>query len=88
MPRTREKASVPPQLTPSVKSAIVWRMDALAADDLETSRCTSPEQKLAQAFEMADAGIRFKRAALRHGSPNWTEQDVEAALERWLMADG
>ena len=63
-------------------------MDALTADDLETSRCTPPGQKLVQAFEMADAGIRFKRAALRHGSPNRTEQDVDAALERWLLADG
>jgi hypothetical protein len=41
-----------------------------------------------QALEVADAGIRFKRAALRHDSPNWTEQDVDAALERWLLADG
>ena len=63
-------------------------MDALTADDLETSRRTPPEQKLVQAFDMADAGIRLKRAALRHGSPNWTEQDVDAALERWLLADG
>ncbi len=87
-PGSRATAIAPPQLTPSIKSAIVWRMDALTADDLETSRCTPPEQKLVQALEMADAGIRFKRAALRHGSPNWTEQDVDAALERWLLADG
>ena len=62
-------------------------MDALTVDDLETSRRTTPEEKLAQAFEMADAGIRLKRAALRHASPNSTEQDVDAALERWLLAD-
>jgi hypothetical protein len=57
-------------------------MDALAADDLETSRRTSPEEKLAQVFDMADAGIRLRRAALRHASANSTEQDVDAALER------
>ena len=62
-------------------------MDALAADDLETSRRTPPEEKLVQAFELADAGIRFKRAALRHASPDSSEEDVDAALERWLLAD-
>jgi hypothetical protein len=62
-------------------------MDALTSDDLETSRRTPPEEKLAQAFEMADAGIRLKRAALRHASPNSSETDVEAALEQWLLAD-
>jgi hypothetical protein len=63
-------------------------MDALNADDLETSRRTLPEEKLAQVLDMADAGIRLKRAALRHSSPHSTEQEVDAALERWLMADG
>ena len=63
-------------------------MNALIADDLETSRRTLPEEKLAQVLDMADAGIRLKRAALRHASPNSPEQDVDAALERWLMADG
>jgi hypothetical protein len=63
-------------------------MDALTADGLETSRRTLPEEKLAQVLDMADAGIRLKRAALRHASPNSTEQDVDAALERWLMSDG
>jgi len=63
-------------------------MDALTADDLETSRRTLPEEKLAQVLDMSEAGIRLKRAALRHASPNSTEQDVDAALEQWLMADG
>ena len=40
------------------------------------------------AFDMVDAGIRLKRAALRHALPNSTEEDVDAALERWLLADG
>jgi hypothetical protein len=63
-------------------------MDALTADDLETSRRSPPEEKLVQAFDIEVAGIRLKRAALRHDSPNSTEQDVDAALERWLLADG
>jgi hypothetical protein len=62
-------------------------MDALAADDLETRRRTSPEEKLAMALELAEAGIRLKRAALRQALPDATEEDVEAALERWLLTD-
>ena len=58
-------------------------MDALTADDLETSRQTLPPEKLAQALEMAEAGVRLKRAALRHALPASTEQEVDAALERW-----
>lgn len=69
-----------------IRSALSFRpMDALTADDLETSRRTPPEEKLAQVFDMADAGIRLKRAALRHALPDATEQDVDAALERWLL---
>ena len=62
-------------------------MDALTADNLETSRRASPAEKLVMALEMAEAGIRLKRAALRQALPDSTEEDVDAALERWLLAD-
>jgi hypothetical protein len=62
-------------------------MDALTADDVETSRQTAPAEKLAQALEMAEAGIRLKRAGLRSALPDATEEDVDAALERWLLSD-
>ena len=62
-------------------------MDVLTADDIETSRTTPPEEKLAQALDLAEAGIRLKRAALRHALPNSSEDDVDIALERWLLAD-
>jgi hypothetical protein len=51
------------------------------------SRQTPPAEKLVQALEMAEAGLRLKRAALRHASPALTEQEVDAALERRLLAD-
>ena len=38
-------------------------MGALTADDLETSKRTPPEEKLAQVFDTADAGIRLKLRA-------------------------
>jgi hypothetical protein len=62
-------------------------MDALTADDVQASRQTPPPEKLAQALDMAEAGIRLKRAALRHSLPASTEQEVDAALERWLLSD-
>jgi len=62
-------------------------MDLLTSDDLETSRRTPPEEKLAQAVRNGGCGIRLKRAALRHASPNSTETDVDTALEQWLLAD-
>jgi hypothetical protein len=67
---------------------ILGLMDVLTADDVQTSRQTPSAEKLAQALEMAEAGVRLKRAALRHASPASTEQEVDAALERWLLADG
>jgi hypothetical protein len=63
-------------------------MDALTVDDIETSRQARPAEKLVQALDMAEAGIRLKRAALRHALLNAAEEDVDAALERWLLADG
>lgn len=69
-------------------SAILGRnMDALTADDIETSRQTPAAEKLVQAFELAEAGIRLKRAAIRNALPNASEQEVDAALERWLLDD-
>jgi hypothetical protein len=62
-------------------------MDALLLSDLEISRKTSPGEKLAQALEMMETGIRLKRAALRNARPEASEAEIEKALENWLVAD-
>jgi hypothetical protein len=62
-------------------------MDVLTADDVETSRRTPPAEKLKQALELSEAGIALKRAALRHASPQAPDEVIDAALERWLLAD-
>jgi Rv0078B-related antitoxin len=62
-------------------------MDRLLRDDLELSRKTEPAEKLAQALEMMAAGIRLKRSALRDAQPGATESEIDAELERWLIAD-
>ena len=63
-------------------------MDALKRDDLEQSRSTPPAEKLVQALELAEAGIRLKRAALRNRHPDLSEREIDLALARWLLADG
>ena len=62
-------------------------MDPLIQDDIETSRASSPQEKLEQAFELMETGIRLKRAALRQALPTLSEAEVDEALERWLFAD-
>ena len=62
-------------------------MDALTVDDIESSRAASPAEKLLQALDAAEAGFMLKRASLRSAMPQATEQELDAALERWLLAD-
>ena len=62
-------------------------MDPLLQDDIETSRATSPEKKLAQAIELMETGIRLKRAVLRQSLPEASEAEIDEALERWLTSD-
>lgn len=62
-------------------------MDPLLQDDIETSRASSPQEKLRQAFELMETGIRLKRIALRHALPSVSEAEIDEALERWLIAD-
>ncbi len=63
-------------------------MDRLFDDDIERSQTTDPTDKLAQALEMMAAGINLKRVALRTAAPDATESEIDAELERWLIADG
>ncbi len=63
-------------------------MDALEADDREQARRLSPAEKLAQALETMRAGIRLKRAALRHKFPRADEAELDRRLAEWLSEDG
>jgi Rv0078B-related antitoxin len=62
--------------------------DLLLEHDLLLARSTPPREKLAQALELMEAGIRLKRAALRIAQPGATVEELEEAFERWLLADG
>ena len=62
-------------------------MDALARSDLDLERALTPAQKLAQALEMMELGLRLKRQALRRDNPQATEQEIERLYLAWLLAD-
>jgi hypothetical protein len=62
-------------------------MDALFLSDIEISRQCSPGEKLAQALEMFETGVRLKRAALKNARPEASEAEIERCIERWLTAD-
>jgi hypothetical protein len=62
-------------------------VDPLLENDLDVARAASPAEKLAQAIELMEAGLRLKRAALRRALPHASESEIEAAFERWLFAD-
>ena len=55
--------------------------------DVDLSRRTSPELKLAQAFEMMEAGLRLKRAALVHQYPEASRDVRERMFSEWLVRD-
>lgn len=69
--------------------------DALRRDDIERARHTSMEERVRQAREVMEVGIRLQRAAIRARFPHATEEDAERRLrlwlardERWRLADG
>jgi hypothetical protein len=61
-------------------------VDALAEHDLQVAREASPSEKLEQALELMEAGLRLKRDVLRNMQPDASDAEIEAELERWLIA--
>jgi hypothetical protein len=62
-------------------------VDALRERDIADARATPPSEKLAQAIELMDTGIRLKRAAIQQASPNASEREIDEAIARWLLSD-
>jgi hypothetical protein len=63
-------------------------LEPLTQSDVDLSRNTSPAEKLAQALELMQVGIRLKRAALRAKLVHASSDEIEARLEQWLLSDG
>ncbi|MBN1655551.1 MAG: hypothetical protein JXA30_17420 [Deltaproteobacteria bacterium] len=62
-------------------------MDALLLSDIEISRKESPGEKLAQALEIFETGVRLKRAALKKSRPDASEAEIDRYIEQWLTSD-
>jgi hypothetical protein len=62
-------------------------VDALERDDIERSRRTPPEVKLAQALEMMAAGLRLQRVKLEREHPDANPEEIERMFTAWLRAD-
>ena len=60
-------------------------VDALRQDDLLTARETVPAEKLRQAVDMMQAGLKLQREKLRRQLPNATSEELEQAFEAWLL---
>jgi hypothetical protein len=48
----------------------------------------TPAERLAQALELMDAGLRMKRAAIRATRPGASEEEIDREFELWLFASG
>jgi hypothetical protein len=62
-------------------------LDPLTRSDIDLSRNMSPAEKLAQALELMQVGIRLKRAALQEKFLHASSDEIEARLEQWLLSD-
>ena len=86
--------SVDLRASPQPLQASRWSMmtgvlsDPLRENDVEVSRAQAPAQKLAQALDMMEAGLRLKRAALAHSHQQASAQQLDELMKRWLCSDG
>ena len=62
-------------------------LDPLIRSDIDLSRNMSPAEKLAQALELMQVGIRLERAALQAKFLDASSDEIEARLEQWLLSD-
>jgi len=62
-------------------------VDVLRRDDLERARAATPSERLRQALQLMDDGIRIKRAALRTRFPEASDAAIEERLQRWLRRE-
>jgi hypothetical protein len=62
-------------------------VDALERSDIDFARRATPAQKLEQALEMMNTGLRIKREQLRRDHPGADDADIEKLYLAWLLSD-
>ncbi len=60
--------------------------EVLVEHDIEVARELTPTEKLHQALELMDAGLRLKRDLLRNARPFASEIEQQVAFEQWLLS--
>jgi hypothetical protein len=61
-------------------------VDRLVEHDTQVAREAPPDEKLRQALELMDAGLRLKRDLLKSARPSASEAEHQAAFEQWLLS--
>ncbi len=62
-------------------------MDRLLENSIELARMQTPGERLAQALELMDWGIRLQRERLREKHPQASEEELEHMLHAWLCRE-
>lgn len=64
--------------------AIVLFVDPLLESSIALAAAKSPAEKLAEALELMDWGIRLHRDRLRARHPSATDEEIEHMLAAWI----
>jgi Rv0078B-related antitoxin len=62
-------------------------VDPLLESSIQLAQQKTPGEKLAEALELMDWGIAMQRQRLRAERPGASEDEIEFALEAWLLRD-
>ena len=63
------------------------RVDSLLESSLVLEAAKPPGQRLAEALDLMDWGIRMRRQKLARDNPGRTDAEIDAMLEAWLARD-
>jgi hypothetical protein len=61
-------------------------VDPLVEHDIRVAGEEPPGEKLRQALELMEAGLRLKRDLLKRARPDASEAERQAAFEEWLLS--
>jgi hypothetical protein len=62
-------------------------VDPLVESSVEIARQKTPGEKLAEALELMEWGIAMQRQRLRTQHPEAGDDEIESALQAWLLRD-
>ena len=72
---------------PGLSSCYSSDVDPLLESSVALAQEKTPGEKLAEALELMDWGIAMQRQRLRAERPNASEEEIDSALDAWLLRD-